>query len=440
MAKINDGLVSMASSLGEKSSSRRFVKSGKLSDRTLQTMYDDNWIIQKYIDYFADDMTKKNRIINTPLSSSERTALELSSERLGVFNARKEALSWLSLQGEVLVVAITSFRGEETPDGYLAQPLDLEKESIDRFLVFDKLAFTPSQKRLDDITSASYNMPINFKLNPSNIEVHHSRVCWLRLGKISALERGARSAKRGVSDIQSFYKELYAYLALSVNISDIVDESKTDVLSIADFKSHINSGREEDYITLANAMKLIRSSTGMMLKDKNDDWEQKELTYTGLVEILKALRDDLAGATRMPLTRLFGQSASGFASGEEDNQNYYETVGSRQESRLRPLDQFFDRFLLNDIGTTFDKLDFSYPSIELANENEQVANLVAVTGALSQQLQDGVINEAQYASELKSRGLMSSITDQNIAFLEELANEPIAEDTTTEEIEGRQTE
>lgn len=439
MAKINDGIVTMASSLGKKSDLRTFRSGSRLTDKTLLDMYSRNWIVQKYVQTLAEDMTKRDRNIRTPMTSEEKTALDMATSRLGVYDHRKEALEWASLLGDSLIVAITSYASGETPDDYLSTPLDLDVEEIDRFIVLDKTAYDVTQSNIiDDITSPSFNMPEFYTIRLGNQKVHHSRVCRTMIGKQAYLTRLGRN-RYGTSDIEAVKDAIMSYLTALTNVSDIVEESKTDVLSVENFMNGIMSGNEDSYVELARAMVSIRSSTGFLLKDTTTTWEQKELTFTGLIDIIKAFRDDLAGGFRMPLTRLFGQSASGFASGEEDNTNYYERISGAQESRLRKIDEFFDKFLLDEINSEHNRLDFDYPSIRIVSDSEQATILGTTVTALSTALTDGVITEVQYAQELKSRDLISSITDADIEDLKEMISEPTptSEDTTTQITSGQ---
>lgn len=431
MTVINDNIVSMASALGQKSSSRKFVNSGTLSDSTLLDMYHNNWAIQKYVDKIAEDMTKKDREIKTPLDSDQLEYLNDISTRLDTFTTRKDALVWASLLGESLIVAITSYRHGETPKDYLGTELNLDLERIERFIVFDKTGFdTNNQNNVEDITSRQFNKPEFYQAHfGGGTKIHHSRCYHLKLGKQAFKQRTAYRARRGTSDIQSFKEPLMSYLTACVNVADIIDESKTDVMGIQGFNQGVASGNQDRYIEVATAMRFIRSSTGMMLKDKDDLWEQKELTYTGLVEIIKMMRDDLVGAMHMPLTLFFGQSASGFASGEEDNRNYCQTIESRQESRLRGIDEFLDQFIINEMGLDLQRFRFIYPSIEVKSETEAATIMQTTTTALSTMLQDGVITEAQYAEELRRRNIVSCITDEDIEELEDMNNE---EETPTQ--------
>ena len=417
--KITDGIVSMANSLGQRSAARDFVGIPRLTDKKLSTLYSDSWIIRKFIDGGATDMTRLNREISTELTTDETKAFEAANRRLGVFGIREEMMSWVSLYGDAMVVAVTDAEN-------LAEPLDIAVENIKRFIVLDKSAYTFELNNFeDDITSPNFGKPRLYRINVGANEtlIHNSRVCRIEAGKRSVKERNTAQGRYGRSDVQGIYQPLLTYLATAINISDIVDQSKTDVLSIQGFNAAIAAGREDEFVAAAEAMRSIRSSTDALFVDATAQYEQKEMTFAGLVEILKAQRDDLAGACNRPLTRLFGQSASGFASGEEDNQNYYETIASLQESRLRPLDDFLDRFVLDDLNMKFEHLDYTYPSIELSNDVEDSTILATTVTALSTALQDGVIDEAQYATELKNKGLVSSITDQSIAEMEDMLSE-----------------
>lgn len=418
MATYNDNIVSMANSLGQRTAARDFVGSPKLTDKKLGSLYRDSWIIQKYVDGGVSDMTRLNREITTSLESDETKALEAAYRRLGAFKHRQEILTWVSVYGDAMILAVTDH-------SELKDPLDMDVEKIQRFIVLDKTAYTFDNDLEDDITSANFGKPRIYKVNVggNDILVHNSRVCRVEAGLRSIKERNTIHGKYGRSDLQAIYQPLLNYLTTAINISDIVDQSKTDILSIEGFNAAIAAGREDDFIAVGLAMKAIRSSTDALMIDAKTTYDQKEMTFAGLVEILKAQRDDLAGACSRPLTRLFGQSAAGFASGAEDNQNYYETIASLQEARLRPIDDFIDKFILKDMGVEYSQLDYTYPSIELSNDVEDSTILSTTVTALSTALQDGVINEFQYATELKNKGLISSITDEDIEFLKDLINE-----------------
>lgn len=400
----NDGLVSLATSIGQRAQARDFVAGKTLTDKTLANLYEHNWLVQKFVNVRTTDMTRIDRNVLT--ADFDNKSYESSARRTGFYKAREECLQWASLYGDAIIVAIT----DETD---LAKPLD-DFEKIKRFLCLDKTAYEVGELE-DDITNASFGKPRMYKIN-GDILIHNSRLVRIEAGKRSFKDKISRKGKFGISDIQAIKDSLFNYLTVCANIFDIVEESKTDVLKIDGFNQGVASGREEDYQALAMAMASIKSSTSTLFLDATAMWEQKELTFAGLTDIWNQARTDLAGACNMPLTRLFGQSASGFASGSEDNQNYYESLASLQESRLRPIDEFGDKFLLAD------GVDFIYPSIEISNEVEKATVLGTVTTALTTLLMNGVIDEAMVAQELKDRDLVN-IDDEYIEELKGLLSE-----------------
>ena len=51
--------------------------------------------------------------------------------------------------------------------------------------------------------------------------------------------------------------------------------------------------------------------------DKEDDWTQKQISWSGLAEVWQQLRLNLSSALKIPMNKLFGESATGFGGGED---------------------------------------------------------------------------------------------------------------------------
>lgn len=436
--KLNDGLVSMATDMGIKTNNRRYQKGRVLSDKELSDMYQDNWIVGKFVDKVAQDVTKLPRNIESDLDEADLQSIERVEKRLKVTKVREEAFKLARLHGDAMVVAITSFEDSETPKDYLESALDLENERIIRFLVLDKTAYKPYDSKLieEDIQNPNFGRPVHYQIT-GNLKVHHSRVHRVIAKDPPFNKRNSAKGMYGISDVQGIYHALQIHDAIVLNISDLVEESKTDVVQIDGFNEGVKAGLESQYIQVAWAMKTIKSSQNMMLIDALAKWEQKEITFTGLVDLWKQSMNELAGAMWMPITLVFGQSASGFASGEEDGRNYRDDINSLQESRDRPLYEFIDKFTLDDVKLKKTNIEwsFSYPSIEEKSMLTIADVLQKLASALQILLQEGVINEAQAAAEIKRLGLVYSIDDEHIkglySALEELKAAKGREETET---------
>lgn len=66
--------------------------------------------------------------------------------------------------------------------------------------------------------------------------------------------------------------------------------------------------------------------------DKEDDYEQKQLSMAGMSELSKEIRIMIAAYLRQPVSKLWGTGSSGFSSGEDDLENYNAMI----ESEIRP--------------------------------------------------------------------------------------------------------
>ncbi|PVF22088.1 hypothetical protein A9324_21205 [Yersinia pestis] len=118
---------------------------------------------------------------------------------------------------------------------------------------------------------------------------------------------------------------------------------------------------------------------------------------------------------------LFGQSASGFASGEEDNKAYYATINGLQESRLRPMQDFVDQFILDKLSaSTGQALTYEYPSIANINEVEEATRFASYASGFSSLLQANIVTEDIALREMQARGVLTTITAEDVALAKTL--------------------
>lgn len=142
----------------------------------------------------------------------------------------------------------------------------------------------------------------------------------------------------GMSEIERMVEEFNLYLRTNNVLYEILDEAKLDVYKLDGYRDALASPEGttliNQAISLTNQLKNFRKA---LVLDKEDDYEQKQLSFSGLAEIKKENRIGLASALRMPITKLFGISASGFNSGEDDIENYNAMVESEVREPARPM-------------------------------------------------------------------------------------------------------
>ena len=119
-------------------------------------------------------------------------------------------------------------------------------------------------------------------------------------------------------------------------IFELLDEAKIDVYQLNGFNRAMltpqGSRGAEERVRISNTLK---SYLNALVLDVTDKYEQKQLSFNGLSDILNQIRQGVAADLKMPMTKLFGVSAAGFNSGEDDIENYNAMIESEIRSKVK---------------------------------------------------------------------------------------------------------
>jgi len=109
------------------------------------------------------------------------------------------------------------------------------------------------------------------------------------------------------------------------------------IMKIKGLASILAANSPEAVANRAQAVELGRSIAKTILLDSEEEYERKTTTLAGVPDVLGQVMHRLAAAARMPISKMFGQSASGLnATGEGDARNWYDAVAAYQEDSVRP--------------------------------------------------------------------------------------------------------
>lgn len=163
-------------------------------------------------------------------------------------------------------------------------------------------------------------------------KIHRSRLIILK-GKEAPSFIRPRLRGWGLSELEALVRAANQYLKATDLSFEVLDEFKLDIFKIKGLIESLMSPEGEAAIQkrvqLANMQKNYQNALSM---DSEDDYVQKQLSFSGLAEVQSGIRMQVASDLRIPLTKLFGISAAGFNSGEDDIENYNSMI----ESRIRP--------------------------------------------------------------------------------------------------------
>ena len=182
----------------------------------------------------------------------------------------------------------------------------------------------------------------------------------------------------------------------------------------------VSSGAQQRrFWNVMQAQSVLRSNFGMQLVNKGDKIENTQYTFTGLQEVYDSMCHDLSGASRIPVTKLFGRSPAGMnATGESDLQNYF--VDTLRENVLRPLlERILPVLCMSAWGAVPEDLDIRFPPLwtPTAREVAEIAERKAL--AIRDLFQAGLLAADTAQKELKKlsdeTGMFGVISDEEIA-------------------------
>jgi uncharacterized protein len=206
------------------------------------------------------------------------------------------------------------------------------------------------------------------------VRVHHTRVLTIAGKEAPYLIRWTLQGW-GMSEIERMIEDFNMYLRTKDVVYELLREAKIDVFKFNNFTDQLltsaGTSMVESRIQLMNRIKSFQNA---VILDKEDEFDQKQITFTGLAEVAKQNMIYIASALRMPLTKLFGLSATGFNSGEDDIENYNAMVESEVREPSKPhLRKLIDLLCIHLFGETYDfQLSFKPLRVLSTKEEEEV--------------------------------------------------------------------
>ena len=168
-------------------------------------------------------------------------------------------------------------------------------------------------------------------------QVHESRVITI-LGKRAPWMRRAQLSDWGMSELERVIEDYNMFLRTRSVIFALLDEAKIDVYKLKGFSGQLMSSTGTAITTKRiQLMNQIKNFQNALIMDSEDEYTTKQITFSGLAEIMEENRMGLASAFRMPMSKLFGIPAAGMTSGEDDFENYNGMVESEVRQPMRHI-------------------------------------------------------------------------------------------------------
>lgn len=293
-------------------------------------LYVEIGLMQTIVDVPVEDALRGGvEIKSDELTEDELKELTSSLDRDNDLNTVGQAAKWNRLFGGAGILILTDQDPEEPLDlDAIGSDTPLEFRAVDMWELFwDKQGtdgYNPETQSEDVIYYSYYG-----------VRVHKSRVMKM-IGLTAPSFIRPRLRGWGFSVIEALIRSINQYLRATSVCFEVLDEFKLDIYKIKNLVNTLLSPNGSQQVQARVAQNnYTKNFQNAIVMDGEDEYIQKQLSFTGFADAMAQIRMQVASDMRMPLTKLFGISASGFSSGDEDIENYHSMVESTVRNKIK---------------------------------------------------------------------------------------------------------
>lgn len=408
---------------------------------TLNILFRDNWIAKAIIEKPANEMLKNGFSIHSQIEPDKIDKIMNIWQKTKTQNKFLKCLKWARLYGGCLLIPMIENQGD------LSKPLDYETIMPDSykgcFTVDRWSGVSPSIELVDNITDPDFGQPEYYDVSDNTtgktFRIHHSRVIKM-IGREMPYWEEIAETYWGASELEHVYTELKKRDDASANISFLIFLANIRVFKMDGMSQMLSIGDQQAAQRVYETMKTMNHlmcNTGTLAIDKEEDFAMHGYSFTGINDVYESFMLDISGAAEIPVDKLFGRSPSGFNSGAETLQNYYDTIDEKRETYVRePLEKIVKIITMSALGEIPDDIEIDFNPVRRPSDLEKSDLAQKNAQPIFDAYAGGLIGKGTALKELKQQsditGLWTNITDE---MIQEAYNEDKRRET--EENESR---
>ena len=389
----------------------------------LTTLYRENWIVQNVIATIPDDITRKWYELKTAISPELMDRYIQQERRVKLREKVRKGMYWGRLYGGA--AGIMMIKGQDD----MSKPLDMDMVTPDSFLglqILDRwTGVFPSSELVTDPEDPDFGLPAFYTVrdeerNTIAANVHHSRVLRFTGRELPWLEQ-ITELYWGESELEAIYEELVRRDNVAANIAALTFRANVNYMEsdgLDQLLGTANTEMQRRFWNTLQAQQIMESNFGLRVINKGDAIHNTQYTFTGLSDVYDRVMMDVAGASRTPVTKLFGRSPAGLnATGESDMRNYYDYLDGVRETSFRAIiERLLPVLALSAWGAIPDDLDIDFPALDTPNALEVADVAQRKTGAIVTAYQSDLIDLSTAREELhnldEETGLFGKIPNE----------------------------
>lgn len=393
----------------------------------LEWMYRSSPVVGRIVDRPAEDMVRAGIDLASTLPPGDGEKVLAAFQRLQLWKALEDCMKWGRLYGGAIGIIMIDGQDPSTP---------LRLETIGRgqfrgVLALDRWMVQPTFNNLVDEPGPDLGRPRFYVPNANapafqNTYVHHTRVIRF-VGVEQPYWQAQAENTWGTSVVERLYDRLLAFDSTTQGVAQLVFKAHLRILKVEGLIEDLALGGPKAVEALAKRVEAIRrfqSIEGLTLLDAKDDFDTQSYTFSGLSDVLAQFMLQLSMASGIPIVILFGQSPAGFSTGETDIRNYYDSINTEQESRLRPgMARLLEVVVRSETGRPPPEgFGFTFEPLWQLSDKEKADIAKTITDTVLAAEEAGILPPGLALKELRQSaditGIWTNITDEHIAAAE----------------------
>ena len=376
-----------------------------LTEAELDALYLNSWLCRRVVDVVASEATRTGWDIGlgaeTKKARKQSDALVAVSDRLRLRKHIAYAVRMARLHGGAAVVMLTDEGGQAK----LEQPINKKRlRSINGLHVLDCWRIWPaagwSGVGVPEIYEFSTNRDTDLKGHglgeTEQIKVHRSRVLRVE-GEEAPWRYKSHFRWWGTSVLQPLWEVFKRYETGQTSAAALLHDFDQFIHKIPGLGGMITAGNQEAITRRLELNQMARSVYRGLVLDTNEDASFISRSAAGISDILDRLVQEVTGASKLPHTKLWGESPSGLgASGRSEDRAFAQDISEYQEDVLQePLRQFYETLMACSegpfTGEPPEEWRITFRPTFVMTDEETAALRQAVASADSQYITAGVL-------------------------------------------------
>lgn len=414
----------------------------------LEAAYRSSWICGLAVDVVAQDMTRAGIDFQASgLDPEDAGKLHQAFERMRLWDQLCDTVKWSRLYGGAIAVMLI--------DGQLpSTPLNVERVGRGKFkglLVLDRHQVLPSLNEIVEEYGPDLGQPKFYQVLHNAPALRQQKIHYSRVIRLEGLKLPWQQAQTengwGQSVLERLWDRITAFDSTTDGAAQLVYKAHLRTIKIKGMRQNVGAGGAalKGLVAQVDMMRQMQRNEGITMMDGEDEFEAHSYTFAGLDNILMQFGQQIAGATQIPLVRLFGQSPAGMnATGESDLRTYYDNIAQQQDSTLRaPLSaRLLPVLAQSELGQHMpDGVAFGFVPLWQMSA-EQKADVASKTvDAIEKAESMGVLSPQAVLKELRqsslTTGIFTHITDEDIEAADADPPDPAEEAKELAEATGK---